>query len=391
MGIEHASNPSVSSDAPDTDTIERINQAVLSHIYQLVAQGHDLLGEHLDHGHCNISSHHRWTEDAELLEYGISYDLMLCPPWVCGEQDDNGVAAWSKSPHSGRLTDRQGRKARSEEELATVAIQKVCTDAKVWNIPENDGSVDLAIRFAKSRASIDALIEVTMHTDSGKRMLGKASRRQRFGELLKNWDIGFMDRRGVGSYDNVNAFSLKKVPAMLVDTLRQAEENNVDDVGHIAQACEEAIAHSWPQSDEAMIESERPLMVIEVASKLAEGNSGSIWVSVAPLTFNFRNVVDMTDLKSAIQARIDAKLVKDQWGDTEKKKWLVVILDDTEAATQLLGDAFEFEDHTPDFSDLQFHGLDEVWAVTFNDNELTILRFIESSAQWQHYARIPVT
>ena len=251
--------------------------------------------------------------------------------------------------------------------------------------------MDLTVHFPGGSDNRDALIEVTMHTDSGKRVLRKASQKQRFAGLLKDWEIRLVDSRGIGSYDEGSVLSLRKIPPMLVDALRQVEEDNVDYFGHIADVCEQAIADSWPPSGETIVETEGPLKVIEVVSKKAEGRVGSIWVSVAPLVFNFRNVVDMANLKLAIQACIDVKLAKDQWGNTEKEKWLVIILDDTEAANQLLGDAFSFEDHTPDFSDLRFHGLDEIWTVTFNDNTLTILRFIGSNAQWKHYPIIPIT
>lgn len=67
------------------------------------------------------------------------------------------------------------------------------------------------------------------------------------------------------------------------------------------------------------------------------------------------------------------------------------MLDDSEAADQLVGDAFQFEDHTPDFSDLDMSRLDEVWGIALHDKKLTVLRFVRSNANWEHRADLAVS
>ena len=383
-------SPATALGVTDTDAQQRINQTALAVVSQLSEHGSLLLGDDLDHWHCTFTTYHRWTEDADLLDYWIGIQVTLCPAWQCGEQDDHGIAEWYQSPHSGKLVDAEGRRARSDEELAALAIQKVCADAHVWKIPESDRSLDLAVDFPEPSDTDDALVEVTMHTDSRKRELRRAKATTRFRALRQDWQIRFLDSRGIGSYDDADVLSVKQIPPLLVDALRQIEQKNVDDSTHIAEACEQAIADRWLQPSETSTETALPLKVLEVSSDRPEGSAGSIRVSVAPLTSNFRNVVDVSDLKSAIQACTDSKLVKYQWGDTEKNKWLVIVLDSTEAAIQLLGDAFAFDDRTPDFSDIQFPGIDEVWTIVLDDDKLAVLRFIGSNTQWKHYEDIPI-
>ena len=383
-------SPVTTSGVIDTEAQQWVNQAALAVTSQLSEHVSRLLGDHLDHWHCTFTTYHRWTEDADLMEYGIGIRGTLCPTWACGEQDDHGITEWCQSPHSGQLVDAEGRKARSDEEVAALAIQKVCADADVWKIPESDRSIDLAVDFPEPSDANDALVEVTMHTDTRKRELRRAEATKWSQALRQNWRICFLDSRGIGSYDDASVLLVKQIPPLLVDTLQQIEQNNVDDFTLIAEACEQAIADGWLWPSETTTETALPLQVLEVISDQPERSGGSIRVSVAPLTHNFRNVVDVSDLKSAIQACIDSKLSKDQWGDTKKKKWLVVVLDSTEAATQLLGDAFAFDDHTPDFSDIQFPGIDEVWTVALDDDKLTVLRFIDSHVQWKHYPNIPI-
>ena len=368
----------------------RISAVGLGIVSQLAAMGSSVLGEDLDHGHWTINTGHRWTEEADLSNYEIDISLTLCSTWVCGKPDDGGIARWHQSPHSGKLVDRDGQKARSDEELAALAIQKTFTDAKVWKIPESEGSLDVAVDFPERSNANDALVEVTMHTDRKRRELDKANPRRLFKELQRDWDIRFLDSRFIGSYDAVDILSLREISGMMVKALRQIEKDGLDDSDCITEACEQAIVDNWPRHLGFPVGIGAPLKVFEVTSEPAGGSVGSIRISVAPLTFNFRNVVDVSDLKTAIQTGINAKLAKNQWGETEKEKWLVIVLDNTEAATQLLGDAFAFEDHTPDFSDIQFGGIDEVWVVAFNDGTLTTLRFIASSANWKHCPRVPV-
>ena len=45
---------------------------------------------------------------------------------------------------------------------------------------------------------------------------------------------------------------------------------------------------------------------------------------------------------------------------------------------------------TPDFSDLDLAGLDEVWAIALHDKKLTVLR-LRSSDDWEHRANLEVS
>ena len=69
--------------------------------------------------------------------------------------------------------------------------------------------------------------------------------------------------------------------------------------------------------------------------------------------------------------------------------WLVVVLDEGEAATQLRG-VTEFDDAILDFSDITFPGIDEVWVVAFDDGKLTVLRCTESGTRWRLYRDLDV-
>lgn len=369
---------------------ERVNEMALAAVSQLAAIGSNVLGGDWDHGHLTISTGYRWTEEADLLEYGIDIGLTHCPTWVCGQPDDGGTVGWHRAPHSGKLVDSECRGARSDEELAALAIRRTCTDARVRKIPDTEGSPDLAVDFPERSNANDAIVEVTMHTDGRKRALSRGAPKRQCKELRRDWDIRLIDSRFIGSYDAVDVLSLKRIARMMVNALIHVEREDIDETARIAEACEQAIADNWPPHLRSLVRNSAPLTVFEVTSQPSEGSAGSIRVSVAPLTFNLRNVVDVSDLKTAIQARIDTKLAKNQWGETEKEKWLAIVLDDTEAATQLQGDAFAFEDHAPDFSEIEFRGIDEVWVVAFNDSTLTILRFIGAGANWKHYARVPV-
>lgn len=387
--VEQALSCPVESGGLDPDLPKWMDRSVFAVAIQRIALVSALAGEDLDHLHFTVTGWHRWNEEGDLMEYNLTVDLSFCPVWGCRESDDHGIEQWHRSPQSGRLVDAEGRKARSEEELAKVAIQKVCLDAKVRKIPEVDGSPDLAVDFPEQSEAKDALVEVTMHTDRKKREIRKASPKRRFKSLRRDWIIRCIDSRGVGSYDQADFLAVNQIPPMLADALRKVEHGGIDDFAHVADVCEQAIAQGWPQVHGAT-RSGPPVKVIQATSEPTEGPTGSVSVSVAPCVFNFRNVVDVSDFKSAIRACIDSKLVQDQWGDTEKDKWLVVILDDTEAATQLLGDAFAFEDHTPDFSNIRFPEIDEVWAVALDDGRITVLRFQGSGAQWKPYLRIPL-
>lgn len=107
-------------------------------------------------------------------------------------------------------------------------------------------------------------------------------------------------------------------------------------------------------------------------------------MSVGSAVHQFSRVTDVSALVAAVQRGIDDKSAKGQWGDTVQPKWLVVVLDEGEAAMQLIG-ACELEDETLDFSEITFPGIDEVWVVAFDDGQITVLRCARSDPPWRLY------
>lgn len=374
----------LSSDLPD-----RINEAAAESISAVLERLLPGIGPDFDHCHLALTSSHRWTEEGELLVYGVEINVTACTRQTCQELDDGGVGEWLKLPVRAVVIDPSGRPVRSDEQMAAAAIQSLMPECRVEKIPESEGSTDLLVTFPDQRK---ALVEVTMHTDSGKRSLQKAKPKPLRGDLRHDWHIRLLDARGKGWYGHDDDLDLRQLQPILLEVFERVERDgsDLDDHDLIINACREAIAGHWhnPSTEH---DDHRPLLAVVSAEHCPPlQGAGTIAVTVGPCTSNFRNVVDVADLKSALQERIAHKLAKNQWGDTPHRKWLAVVLDESEAATQLVGDAFEFEDHTPDFSDLDLTGLDEVWAITLHDKKLVVLRFVRFSDNWQHRADLEV-
>lgn len=373
----------------DGDLPDQINEAASVSISTVLERLLPEVGPDYDHCHLALTSHHRWTEEGELIVYGVEINFTACTKQTCLKPDDGGVGEWLQLPDRKVLLDTSGQRVRSDEAMAAAAIQGLLPECRVEKIPEGDGSTDLLVTFPDHRT---ALVEVTMHTDSGRRELQKAKPKPLRGDLRHDWHLRLLDARGKGWYGNDDELKVRELQPILLDAIQQVERDGSDlnDQDLIISACEEAITEQWhdPSTDP---DSERPpIAVVGAEHYPSHRGTGSITVTVGPCTSNVRNVVDVTDLKSALQESIDRKLAKDQWSDTPHRRWLAVVLDDSEAATQLVGDAFQFGDHTPDFTDLNFTGLDEVWAITLHDKKLVVLRFMRSSDNWEHRADLEV-
>lgn len=358
--------------------ISAIHEQLLPHV-----------GSDFDHWHLSHTYNQRWNEDGDLIDYGLDVGLAVCTKQRCLVAGDGGIAGWCQLPYTGVMLDAEGRPVRSDEAMAAAAIQGVLPECRVEKIPQGTGPTDLRVTFPDQST---ALVEVTMHTDSGKRKLQKAKPRPQRGNLRFDWHIRILDARRKGWYGNDDDLDLRQLQPILLGALQRVESEGGDlgDQDLIRKACEQALAEQWHGPSGVPSDDRPPLAVLAVEHQPPQGSSGSVKVSAGPCTFNFRNVVDISDLKTALQDGIKRKLTKNQWGDTPHRRWLAVVLDDSEAATQLVGDAFKFEDHTPDFSDLARDGLDEVWAIALHDKRLTVLR-LRSSGDWEHRADLAVS
>lgn len=93
-------------------------------------------------------------------------------------------------------------------------------------------------------------------------------------------------------------------------------------------------------------------------------------------------------LVTALQQAIKKKRAQGQMANASGRKWLVVALDGNNAAGQLEG-AFESEAQAPhpDLREIQFAGLDEVWALakTFHGNNFVVLRLSKSPSAPRFY------
>lgn len=374
----------LSSDLPD-----QINEAVAASISAVLERLLPGIGPDFDHCHLALTSDHRWTEEGELLVYGVKINFTACTRQNCQEPDDGGVGEWLQLPVRAEVIDPSGQPVRSDEQMAAATIQSVLPECHVEKIPEGDGTSDLLVTFPDHSKT---LVEVTMHTDSGRRELQKAKPKPLRGDLRHDWHIRLMDARGKGWYGNDDELKVRELQPILLEAIERVERDgsDLDDQDLIKQACGQAIAEHWHDPPTEPLSQQPPLTLIGTERCPPAGSLGTISVSIAPRTSNFRNVVDVTDLKSALQESINRKMAKNQWGDTPHQRWLAVVLDDNEAAIQLVSDAFQFEAHTPDFSDLDLTGLDEVWAITLHDKKLVVLRLMRSSDGWEHRTDLEV-
>ncbi len=373
--------------APDVP--EQMDAAALAVLTSLAERLRELKW-HPDHWHLSHSSKRRSSEDGVLVEYGVSFDLVVCPEWECGAPDDGGVPSWSRWAHDKPLRILEGTDIRSDEEMAAAAIQAVIRKAHVAKRREDSEGCKVDFRvFLPDGTSAD--VEATMHTDGERRRLTRARGTGRGTDLKDNWMVLAMDNRFLGDYAGDNAFPVKEVLQTVAAVLARVENGDfglVDDA-RIGKLCEEAIRKSWRWATNDVLESEPPLAVTILRREPPKRSRGEVDLTVATSVFHFSRVTAVSALVSAVQRCIDRKLEKDQWGDSPNAKWLVVVLDEGEAATQLKG-ATEFDDTLLDFSGLAFSGLDEVWVVAFEDGRLTVLRFMGSCDCWRRYLDLDV-
>ena len=129
---------------------------------------------------------------------------------------------------------------------------------------------------------------------------------------------------------------------------------------------------------------DRRTLAAELAELEAEGR---LSVRVGTSTFNFRRVTETDDLIGAIQDSVQHKLKRNQWTTNDQLRWLVVVLDNGEPATQLAG-AFEFQDQVPDLKAVEFPGIDEVWVIASDGDSVPVLRLIGDGTRWSYCADV---
>ncbi len=373
----------------DPDVPEQMGAAALAVLAALAERLRELKW-HPDHWHFSHSSERRSSEDGVLIEYGISVDLVVCPERECGAPDDGGVPSWSRWAHDNPLRILEGTDIRSDEEMAAAAIQAVIRKAHIAKRREDGEGCKVDFRvFLPDGTSAD--VEATMHTDGERRRLTRARHTGRAPGLKDNWMVLAMDKRLLGDYAGDNAFPVKEVLQTVAAVLARVENGDfglVDDA-RIGELCEEEIRKSWRWATNDVLESEPPLAVTILHREPSKRSRGEVDLTAATSVFHFSRVTALSGLVSAVQQCVDRKLEKDQWGDSPNAKWLVVVLDEGEAATQLKG-VTEFDDTLLDFSGLALSGLDEVWVVAFEDGRLTVLRFMGSCDQWHRYLDLNV-
>ena len=129
---------------------------------------------------------------------------------------------------------------------------------------------------------------------------------------------------------------------------------------------------------------DRRTLAAELAELEAEGR---LSVRVGTSTFNFRRVTETDDLIGAIQDSVQHKLKRNQWTTNDQLRWLVVVLDNGEPATQLAG-AFESRTAYRTSQPSSFPGIDEVWVIASDGDSVPVLRLIGDGTRWSYCADV---
>lgn len=341
-----------------------------------------------DHLHLSYSVGQRFTEEGNQHEHSVSLELVVCPGRTCGARDDGGLRSWNQWAEDRGLRVLEGSAARSDEEMAAAAIRAVIPEAQIEKLsPGARRRADFGVVLPEGRS---AEVEVTMHTDGGRRGVGNARSRRAAPGLAHDWHLLVGDNRFLNDYEGDNAFSVSEVRNVLAEVLARIEHDEfgpVDDA-RIEAICEQELDRRWRWAVNDALEPEPPLSV-SILGKDPAAAGGSIHITIATSVFHLSRVTAVSGLVAAVQQSIDHKLGRDQWDDAAGSKWLVVVLDEGEAATQLRG-VTEFDDSLLDFSGITFPGIDEVWAVAFADGRLTILRCTADGSRWRLYRELDI-
>ena len=371
----------LTSSTPDSQLPQLVNSSVMNMVWTAAETAYQL-HDQLEHGHLSLRSTQRFSEEGGFVSYELAAELTLCPNGRCGAPDDAGIPAFSQWL-SGRERRIQGHPAlRSDEQMASAAIQSVIPTARIEKLTESQGpSADFLVHLSdQSRA----LVEVTMHTDPGRRRLRNARDRPTNAALKHDWHIWIRDQRFPGDYGQEQSFPLNEVRKIVAGALNRLEQEgaDLDQVADVERHCEQEIDREWRWSRAQQLEDTPPLGVTVVSRQPAQTGRGRLELKPSTAISHFSGVTETSAVVSAAQACIERKLAKSQWGDATDEKWLVVVLDEGEAATQLRG-VEEFEDEELDFGGITFPGLDEVWVVAFDEGKFTVLRCDKGNPGWR--------
>ncbi|MCY3919529.1 MAG: hypothetical protein OXG38_06975 [Chloroflexi bacterium] len=372
----------------DPRTLEQARDAVLDWLSALEREATRVIAA-ADHTHFSLAVDQRFTEQGDLIEWSLSAQLVVCPGWKCGVRDNGGIRWWDQWAGDRGLRVLEGSAVRSDEEMAAAAIRAVIPEAQIEKLPQDARRrADFGVVLPDGRS---AEVEATMHTDGGRRGVSNVRSRRADSGLAHDWHVVLGDNRFLNDYSRDNAFLVKEVRRVLAEVLARLEHEGFGpaDNARIAAICEEEIGRRWRWATSELLESEPPLKISILGREPAGAGGGSLRVDPATSTFHFSRVTDVSALVSAVQQSIDRKLERNQWDGAAESKWLVVVLDEGEAATQLRG-VTEFDDALLDFSDITFSGIDEVWVVAFGDGRFTVLRCAAAGSPWRLYRDLDI-
>ena len=274
-----------------------------------------------------------------------------------------------------------GSPLRSDEDFARRILEHCCSGVRIERIEaRSERKPDFRVRLVDGST---VGVEVTMHTDGDRRALSKAGHTERRADLVNEWHVQLTDTRYAQSYTSGLSFSVKSVAEVIAAELARIEATgtSVEDDEFLARRLESAIEACWTDALGPAPAAAPPLTVLHTSATQADTRGGSVTVRVGTAVHNFRRVVETKDLISATQARIDHKLQRNQWSAFESARWLVVVLDSGEPATQLAS-AFEYPGCLPDLSAITFPGIDEIWVMAIDDDNVPVLRLIGDGTRW---------
>ncbi|MCY4641046.1 MAG: hypothetical protein OXC94_11985 [Chloroflexi bacterium] len=376
-----------SGGALDPRIPEWASAAALAYLSALVREVPHII-EAADHSHLSRAVGRRFTEEGAQNEHSVSVELLVCPGREC-RVDDGGIRSWKQWAGDRGLHVLKGSDVRSDEEMAAAAIRAVIPEANIAKRPQDmQRRADFCVVLPDGR-SVD--VEATMHTDGDRRAVSNARSRRAVPGLENDWHVVVRDNRYLNDYSGDNAFSVNEVRKVLAEVLARVENGEFGpaDDARIEAMCEQQIAQEWRWTLNDTLESEPPLKISILGKEPSGAGDGSLHITTATSVSHFSRVTDASAVASAVQQSIDHKLERDQWDSTADSKWLVVVLDEGKATTQLRG-VTEFDDALLDSSDITFPGLDEVWVVAFADGRLTALRCTGAGSRWRLYRNLDI-
>lgn len=121
-----------------------------------------------------------------------------------------------------------------------------------------------------------ATVEVTMHTDGGRRQVNAASFRSVNAGLRHDWYALVSDQRLLSDYADERSFPVRRVGEMLAAELAvvEREKAETDDLAGIAERCERSIDRKWKWARNELLD-QPPLSVsIQRRDRSESGRGG---------------------------------------------------------------------------------------------------------------------